>query len=175
MRKPWRSWLVLVGIGSALAAGLGVAAFASSSGVEAPRAGTTTTETETTEQPTSTRYRSALTALAEVPKPAGVRANAGGTFGLTLTTKGSSYSVKWTLTFRNLTGKAIAAHIHRAKPGKPGPVVLALCGPCRTGRTGSGPVSGAVANAIKGGSAYVNVHTARNKAGELRGQIRKAG
>jgi hypothetical protein len=109
-----------------------------------------------------------------VPKPKGVRANAGGSFALTLTTKGSSYSVKWTLRFRNLTGRAMAAHIHRGKPGKAGPILLALCGPCPSG-TDRAPVTPAVANAIRAGVTYVNVHTAKNKAGELRGQIRKVG
>ena len=32
----------------------------------------------------------------------------------------------------------IAAHIHIGKPGKAGPVALALCGPCRSGQKGTG-------------------------------------
>jgi hypothetical protein len=178
MPKAARMSIVVAGAGVALAGGLVLAALASSTGSAAPQAGTTsetTSETETTEQPKTTRYRAAASATAEVPKPTGVRANAGGTFGVTLTEKGTSYSVKWTLTFRNLTGPATAAHIHRGKTGKAGPVVVPLCGPCKSGRTGSAPVSKAVVTAMKAGSTYVNIHTAKNKAGEIRGQIRKVG
>ena len=31
---------------------------------------------------------------------------------------GSKYTAKWTLAFHDLTGKAMAAHIHTGKPGK---------------------------------------------------------
>jgi hypothetical protein len=178
MAKVARMSLAVVGGGAALALGLAVAALLSSSGSAAPLAtGTTSEETteETTEGPTTTKYRAAINARSEVPKPTGVKANAGGTFSVTLTESGSDYSVKWTLTYRNLTGPAAAAHIHRGKVGKAGPVVVPLCGPCRSGRTGNAPVSKAVVTALKGGSTYVNVHTARNKAGEIRGQIRKLG
>jgi CHRD domain len=160
--------VVVTGI---LAAGVAVAGLASTS---SPLATGQTTSEETTEKPTTTRYRAALTTRAEVPKPEGVRAGAGGTFVVPLTNDQGTYSIAWTLTFRNLTGRATAAHIHRGKPGKAGPVVVSLCGPCRSGRKGKAKVSKAVAAAIEAGRAYVNVHTARNPAGEIRGQIRKA-
>jgi hypothetical protein len=177
MPKAARVSLAVVGAGAVLALGVVAAALVSSSGSAAPLAtGTTseteTSETETTEQAT-TRYRASISSSAEVPKPTGVRPNAGGTFTVMLTDKGSSYSLKWTLAFRNLTGRATAAHIHRGKVGKAGPVILALCGPCTSGRTRTVPASNAVVNAMKAGSTYVNVHTAKNKAGEIRGQIRK--
>jgi CHRD domain len=167
----------VLGAGTALALGLALAALVSPSGSASPLVGTTseTETTETTEQPTTTKLRAAITARAEVPKPTGVKANAGGTFAVTLTERSGKYSVRWTLTYRNLTGPATAAHVHRARVGKAGPVVLALCGPCRTGRTRAAPVSKTIANAMKGGLTYVNVHTARNQAGEIRGQIRKVG
>lgn len=172
MRKAATASLSLLAAGVAAALGLAVAALASSGGSASPLA---TSETSTTEQPTTTKLASALSARAEVPKPTGVAANARGMFGVTLTSSGSSYSVKWTLTFSSLTGRATAAHIHRGKPGVAGPVLRALCGPCRSGQTGKAPVAKVVADAIKTGSTYVNVHTAKNKAGEIRGQIRKVG
>jgi len=52
-----------------------------------------------------------------------------------------------------------------------GPVTLALCGPCRSGAAGRATVTGAALNALESGSAYVNVHTPRNPAGEIRGQV----
>lgn len=117
----------------------------------------------------------ALGAAKEVPKPTGVRANAGGTFAAGLVRQGTGGTLSWRMTFRGLTGKAVAAHIHRAKPGKAGPVVAPLCGPCRSGARGTAKLNGRTVTALLGGLAYVNVHTAKNPAGEIRGQIRKGG
>src|SRR6185503_12399690 len=55
--------------------------------------------------------------------------------------------------------------------GSPGPVVLALCGPCSSPASGTGTVPQAVVDAIQAGTAYVNVHTVTNKGGEIRGQL----
>ena len=175
MRKAVVAPLAVVGFGAVLALGFAVAALGSSSSVsgQVSTSETTTAPTSTTEENTTTKFVSKLGARAEVPKPSGVSSGASGTFALTLSDKGS-YSVTWKLTFSKLTGKAIAAHIHRGKPGKAGPVLLALCGPCKSGQTGRAPLSEAAGNAIKSGSAYVNVHTAKNTAGEIRGQIAKA-
>jgi hypothetical protein len=84
-------------------------------------------------------------------------------------------TLTWKLTFTRLSGKALAAHIHRGKPGKAGPVVVPLCGPCRSGRVGKVNISKAVLTALEAGNAYVNVHTARNPAGEIRGQAKVSG
>lgn len=156
----------IVALGIAVA---GMASTWSSSGVAQ-----TTSETTTTEEPKTTLYRAALTARAEVPKPKRVKAGAGGGFKVGLTDSSGSYSIAWTLTFRNLTGRAVAAHIHRGKTGKAGPVIVGLCGPCRSGQKGKARVSKTVAAAMKAGTAYVNVHTAVNAAGEIRGQVKKA-
>ena len=175
MRRAPTAISTTLGAIALLALGLAVAAFASSTSSGSSRVATSETgETSTTEKPVSTKYLAGLSAGAEVPKPQGIKANVRGTFSVTLTSEGSSYSVKWALAFRNLTGKVTAAHIHRAKPGKAGPVIVALCGPCRSGQSGSAPVSKVVADAMKSGSTYVNVHTAKNKAGEIRGQVKKA-
>lgn len=117
----------------------------------------------------------ALAAAKEVPKPTGVRANAGGTFSAGLTRKGAGGTLAWRLTFRNLTGRAGSAHIHLAKPGVAGPVAVALCGPCRSGVRGTAKLKARTVTALLGGGAYVNVHTAKNPAGEIRGQVRKGG
>ena len=165
--------LTAVGVGATVAAGFSVAAFASFGSASGPAAVATTSETTTTEQGTSVPYTGSLTARAEVPKPKGPRSGAGGTFALTVTHKGGKYSTTWKLTFHNLTGKAIAAHIHRGRPGKTGPVIAPLCGPCSSGKAGSANISAATATALMNGGAYVNVHTPKNAAGEIRGQIFK--
>ncbi len=108
----------------------------------------------------------------EVPKPRGVGAAARGSFVATLVRKGTGGTLSWRLTFRGLSGKATAAHVHLGKRGRPGPVALALCGPCRTGARGSTKASARTVRALLAGGAYVNLHTARNPAGEIRGQIR---
>lgn len=118
---------------------------------------------------------STLGAAKEVPKPTGVRANAGGTFTAGLVRKGTGGTLSWRLTFRRLTGKAAAAHVHLAKPGKAGPVALPLCGPCRSGAKSTVKVNARTVTALLGGRAYVNVHTAKNPAGEIRGQVRRGG
>ena len=65
--------------------------------------------------------------------------------------------------------KPVAAHIHMGKPGVAGPVILALCGPCTSGMTGNTATTTAVGDALEHGKAYVNVHTAKNAGGEIRG------
>ena len=119
-------------------------------------------------------YRSVLTAGAEVPKPTAPK-GAGGVFTSTVTKDGARYAISWKLTFRKLSGPAVAAHVHRGRAGVAGGVILALCGPCRTGQTGKATITKAVAEAMRRGTAYVNVHTAKNAAGEIRGQAKLTG
>lgn len=162
-----------VAVVAILALGVAVAGLASSGSFSGLAQTTSEETTETTEKPATTRFRAVATPGAEVPKPTGVRAGARGVFTLTKTESAGSFSIAWTLTFRNLTGRAAAAHIHRGKPGKAGPVLVSLCAPCKNGQKGKARISKGVATAIKGGATYVNVHTARNQSGEIRGQIRK--
>jgi CHRD domain len=166
--------LALTTIGTAAIVGIGFAV----GGLASSGSGTGTlasTSEETTETPHVTKFRSTLTAAAEVPRPSGVKVGAGGSFTLTVTEQGGKYSAAYKLTFRNLTGRAAAAHIHRGKPGRAGPVIVGLCGPCTSGRSGKKAITKAAALTIERGTAYVNVHTATNAAGEIRGQIRKRG
>jgi hypothetical protein len=116
-----------------------------------------------------------LSAGKEVPRPKGVSAKARGSFAAGLMRTGSGGTLSWRLTFRALTGKALAAHIHLAKPGKAGQVAVALCAPCRSGVRGAAKVQARTVTALLGGGAYVNVHTAKNPVGEIRGQVTKGG
>lgn len=115
-------------------------------------------------------YKAALAPGAEVPK-ATAPATARGQFTATVSEDGAVRTIRWTLTFRGLSGKAVAAHIHKGRRGVAGGVILPLCGPCKTGRTGRSTISRGTADALAKGLAYVNVHTGRNPAGEIRGQI----
>jgi hypothetical protein len=115
--------------------------------------------------------RTRLTARQEVQRPKGRAARARGLFTLTATANGSTTSIAWRLTFSRLTGRAIGAHIHLGRRGVAGPVAVPLCAPCRSGARGTATVRPAVLAALEAGRAYVNVHTPRNPAGEIRGQI----
>jgi CHRD domain len=113
-----------------------------------------------------------LNARQEVPKPVGVPAAATGSFTATLVPAGSAGTISWRLTFRRLSGRAVAAHVHVARAGRAGQVALALCGPCTARARGTSRVSAGLRRTLERGGAYVNVHTPKNPAGEIRGQIR---
>jgi hypothetical protein len=117
------------------------------------------------------RVTTTLTVAQEVPAPGGDVSEARGTFTATVTRSGAGATVAWRLVFHDLTGNASAAHIHVASAGQPGPVVVPLCGPCDDTATGTGTMDAAAVSALQAGRAYVNVHTSRNPAGEIRGQL----
>lgn len=119
-------------------------------------------------------YRATLGPKGEVPAP-NAPAKAAGVFSATVTEKKGKASIRWTLTFRRLSGKAMAAHIHVGKAGVAGAVVVPLCGPCRNGQTGRQSIDESLASALEKGGYYVNVHTAKNQGGEIRGQLKLVG
>jgi hypothetical protein len=118
--------------------------------------------------------KTALRAGQERPRPKGNVRRAQGTFTATVTKSGTSAVIAWRLTFSKLTGRAAAAHIHRGARGKSGPVIVALCAPCKNGARGRATVSASVLNTLELGRGYVNIHTGKNPAGEVRGQIAAA-
>ena len=115
--------------------------------------------------------KTTLRASQERPKPKGKLARAKGTFTATVSRSGATGVITWRLTFSKLSGRAIAAHIHSGARGKAGPVIVPLCAPCRSGAHGRATVDGSVLDALGSGRTYVNVHTKKNPAGEIRGQI----
>jgi hypothetical protein len=115
--------------------------------------------------------KTTLRASQERPKPKGNVARARGTFSATITRTGTTGVVVWRLAFGKLTGKAVAAHIHSGVRGKAGPVIVPLCAPCKSGARGRATVSASVLATLEAGRAYVNVHTKKNAAGEIRGQL----
>jgi hypothetical protein len=117
----------------------------------------------------TTVWTAALSSGQEVPKQVVKDAAAHGLFKGTL----SGSKLKWKLTFAKLTGPALAAHIHMAAKGKSGAIVVPLCGPCTSGVTGTATLTAPVLAAFKKHLLYVNVHTAKNPNGEIRGQLAK--
>jgi hypothetical protein len=120
---------------------------------------------------TTASIKTTLRASQERPKPKGKLAKAKGTFTATVSRTGTSGVITWRLTFAKLSGRAIAAHIHNGARGKAGPVIVPLCAPCRSGAHGRATVTATVLDALESGKTYVNVHTPKNPAGEIRGQI----
>lgn len=116
---------------------------------------------------TTTVWTAALSSGQEVPPQVVKDPNAHGLFKGTRT----GTTLKWRLTFAKLSGPATAAHIHMAAKGKPGPIVVPLCGPCTSGQTGTVTLTTEELAAFKKHLLYVNVHTAKNPAGEIRGQL----
>ena len=123
---------------------------------------------------TTYSYRATLGPKNEVPAP-NAPAKAAGVFTATVTDKQGKASIHWTLTFRRLSGKAVAAHIHKGAAGVAGAVVVPLCGPCKTGQNGRMAIDHDLAEALEKGGYYVNVHTAKNAGGEIRGQVKLVG
>ena len=115
----------------------------------------------------TTTWTAALTSGQEIPKQAVKNTAAHGQFKGTL--KGSKLT--WKLTFTKLTGPASAAHIHMGGMHVSGPVVVPLCGPCKSPVTGTATLTKALMTAFKKHDLYVNVHTAKNPNGEIRGQL----
>jgi hypothetical protein len=102
---------------------------------------------------------------AEVPKasPAG-----SGTAVVRLDTK--TNKACWTLSVKGIDG-TLSAHIHKAPPGKVGPVVIPLG--ARFSQKGCVVVPRKTILAVAGnpGAYYVNVHTKRYPDGAVRGQL----
>lgn len=124
-------------------------------------------------QATTWKLSSTLKASAEVPKPTDVPVGATGTFtGTAVVNASGGAKIAWQLKFSKLSGPAAAAHIHIGKAGRAGNVMKALCGPCKSGKKGLATVTKAQLATIKAGRAYINIHTATNAAGEIRGQVK---
>jgi hypothetical protein len=110
-----------------------------------------------------------MTAAAEVPAPTGVSAGAGGTATFELE---DDNTLTYDVTVHDLTGDAVAGHIHEGAPGVPGGIIFPFT---QTGPTTfAGTTVALTADQVQkllSGAYYVNVHTLTNLAGEIRGQM----
>jgi hypothetical protein len=112
-----------------------------------------------------------LTPGQEVPKQAVKVTDASGTFSATLKKTAKGYSMRWRLTFKNLSGRQAWSYLHKGKAGKFGAALYILCKHCSSGVTGTVYVSPWAFHLMQSGLTYINVRTTANPAGEIRGQI----
>jgi hypothetical protein len=86
----------------------------------------------------------------------------------------ASKKLTWKLTYSGLSGPATAAHFHGpAEAGKNAGVAVAIPGAALSPAEGSATLTDAQAADLLAGKFYVNVHTAANPGGEIRGQVTK--
>jgi CHRD domain/Cytochrome c len=122
--------------------------------------------------PGSYTIKTTLNTAQEVPKPKGTTGGTGSFTGTLKVASSSKATLTFKLTYAHLTGRGLAAHVHLGASGKAGAIVVPLCAPCTSGAHASKSVTAAAATAMIAGKAYVNVHTKKNPAGEIRGQVK---
>jgi len=125
-------------------------------------------------------WTTTLSGAAEVPA---VATSATGSATFVLSPDGTT--IRYLVQYQGLSGPLAAAHIHLGAAGANGGVMFPLAaGPSPFVGTldasdfvATGGVTSfsAAVDAIRAGTAYVNLHTAANPAGELRGQLAVAG
>ena len=96
-----------------------------------------------------------------------------GSGSVTATFDTASKQLSWKGSVAGLSGPATAAHFHSAESGKNGAVVVPIAGVDKGSFEGSATLTDAQAEELMAGKWYVNIHTAANKAGEIRGQVVK--
>ena len=104
------------------------------------------------------------------PRPAGTTSTTGGRAELTI---GADGAVEWELRVRDLTGFATGVAFRAGAAGERGDVLVALTNPPATGtHVGRFHADPALQAMLFAGRAHLDVDTAANPAGEIRGQVR---
>jgi len=116
------------------------------------------------------KMKASLNGSSEVPPT-----DSKGTGAVDVTYDSASKKLSWKGTYSGLTGPATAAHFHTGEAGKNGGVAVPIFqGPtAKSPFEGSATLTDAQAADLTSGKMYVNVHTEKNKGGEIRGQVTK--
>ena len=115
------------------------------------------------------KMKAALDGKSEVPPNASA-----GTGTADIDYDPASKKVSWKVTYSGLTGAATAAHFHGpAEAGKNAGVAVPIANPNTSPVEGSATLTDAQAADLTAGKYYVNIHTAANPGGEIRGQVTK--
>jgi hypothetical protein len=108
-----------------------------------------------------------LSGTSEVPP---TKSNASGTVKANLNKQ--TNVLNWTVTYSGLSGPAMAGHFHGpAMAGENAGVAVPLTGNLASPITGTAILTAAQAAELIAGKWYVNLHTAANPDGEIRGQV----
>jgi hypothetical protein len=115
-------------------------------------------------------FKADLSGASEVPP---VTTAGKGTATASLDT--ASKMLTWTVTYSGLSGPATAGHIHGpAAAGANAGVLVPLSGSLASPIKGSATLTDAQISDLEAGRTYLNLHTADNKGGEIRGQLMRA-
>jgi hypothetical protein len=86
----------------------------------------------------------------------------------------ASKKLSWKVTYSGLSGPATAAHFHGpAEAGKNAGVAVAIPNAGTSPVSGDATLTDAQAADLVAGKYYINIHTAANPGGEIRGQVTK--
>ena len=116
-------------------------------------------------------FKASMTTAQEVPPT-----NSKGKGEVTATYDTASKKLSWKGSYSDLSGPATAAHFHGpAAAGKNAGVAVPIFagGAAKSPFEGSATLTDAQAKELMAGEWYANIHTATNKAGEIRGQMTK--
>jgi hypothetical protein len=114
-----------------------------------------------------TSYKAGLGGAAEVPP-----VTTGGKGTAVVNVDAVTKQITWRVDYSGLSGPAAAAHIHcGAAPGANSGVAVNFGTNVASPIQGSGTLTDAQMADLAAGKCYVNIHTAANKGGELRGQL----
>jgi len=115
---------------------------------------------------TATSFSATLSSAAEVPPNASPATGA-----MTASLNKDTNQLTWRVTYSGLTGPATMAHFHGpALPGANAGVVVPFPSAASPAE-GSATLTAAQVADLTAGKWYVNVHTAANPGGEIRGQV----
>lgn len=115
-------------------------------------------------------FKADLSGATEVPP---VTTSGKGSATATLDT--GTKMLNWTVDYSGLSGPVTAAHIHGpaaagANAGVLVPLGTSLANPIK----GSATLTDAQLSDLEAGRTYINLHTAENKGGEIRGQLQRS-
>jgi Cu/Zn superoxide dismutase len=115
------------------------------------------------------KLKANMNAASEVPP---TTSKGSGTAEFTYDT--ASKKLDWTVSYKDMSGPVTAGHIHGpAAPGANAGVAVPFQNAGSSPIKGSATLTDAQAADLMAGKDYVNLHTAANKGGEIRGQIMK--
>ena len=99
-------------------------------------------------------------------------ANSNGSGTLSANLDKTTRVLSWTVTYSGLSGPATAGHFHGpAATGQNAGVALPFTGSLESPIRGTATLTPAQMDAVMNGNWYVNLHTAANPGGEIRGQV----